>query len=82
MKTGEEVTNTNPIDTNVNDKSPKFTSYELLWLSKDSGKKKNHYLQESDWTEKEPSFLHFSFEDRKFTFRSMLEPLILVCSNH
>ena len=29
-KTGEEITNANPIDTNVNDKSPKFTCYRLL----------------------------------------------------
>ena len=29
-KTGEEITNANPIDTNVNAKSPKFTCYRLL----------------------------------------------------
>ena len=31
---------------NVNDKSSKFTSDELLLLSFGNGKKKNHYLQE------------------------------------
>ena len=30
----------NPKDTNVNDKSPKFTCYELLRLSRGNGKKR------------------------------------------
>ena len=30
---GEQITVANPIDTNVNDKSPKFQYYEFLWLS-------------------------------------------------
>ena len=30
----EEITNTNPTDSNVNNKSPKFTCYELLWPSR------------------------------------------------
>ena len=37
---GEEMTNVNPIDTNVNfNNSPKMTYDELMWLSKGKGKK-------------------------------------------
>ena len=38
-KTGEEITNANPIDISINDKSTKFTRYELLWLSRGGGQK-------------------------------------------
>ena len=41
----EEITNTNPIHTNVNNKSPKFTSYKFLRLGIGTGKKKYPYLQ-------------------------------------
>ena len=75
-KTGEEITNANPTDTNVNDiyKSPKFSCYILLWLRQRNGKKniiiiyKNN--QSSDWTEKE---LIFTFQ---FVFPQMLLPKI------
>ena len=30
---GEEITNTNPININIVDKSPEFTCYKLLWLN-------------------------------------------------
>ena len=38
--TGEEITNANQVEANVNHKSPTFTCHELLWLSIDSGRKK------------------------------------------
>ena len=41
LEPGEEITSANPTDTDVNNKSPKFTCYELLWLGE-----KHHYLQE------------------------------------
>ena len=47
IKTGDEMTNANNIDTNVNAKSPKLTCCELLWLRVRNGKmerKKFHYL--------------------------------------
>ena len=37
---GEEITKANPKGTNVNDKSPQFACYMLLWLSRGNGKKK------------------------------------------
>ena len=37
--TGEEITNANHMDSNVNDKSAEFTCYKLLWLSRGNGKK-------------------------------------------
>ena len=39
LTSGEAITNANPMDTNVNDKSPKCTFYKLLWLRKGSRKK-------------------------------------------
>ena len=44
----EEITNVNPIDTNVNDKSAKSSCYKLLWPLNNN--------QSSDWTEMDPSF--------------------------
>ena len=53
----EEITKGNPTDTNVNDKSPKFTCYELLQLIRGNGKKKALLFTQidqfqSEWPEK------------------------------
>ena len=37
-ETGEEITSVNPIETNVNDKSPKFKCYRFFWPSRGNGK--------------------------------------------
>ena len=44
----EEITKVNPIDTNVNDKSPKFTCYKRLWLSIGKGMKKIIIIYKKD----------------------------------
>ena len=41
----EKITNTNTIDTNVNEKSSKLQCYNPLWLSR-GNEKKYHYLEE------------------------------------
>ena len=44
IKTGDEMTNANNIDTNVIAKSPKLTCCELLWLRVRNGKMKRKKL--------------------------------------
>ena len=39
MNRCEKIRNGNPTDTSINDKSPKFPCYKLLWLSKGNAKK-------------------------------------------
>ena len=45
---GEEITNANPKDSNVKDKSPKLTCYELLWISGRNGKKQLSICTKTD----------------------------------
>ena len=80
LGSGEEIINAN---STINNKSSKFTCYELLWLSKRNGKKHLSLFTRTDLslsikinfnltTGKGFSFLHLSFENWNFTIPRML----------